>query len=176
MTETTTSNTILYCYVHPDRETSLRCKRCERPICSSCAVRTPTGYLCKECVRQHQKTFDTALWYDYLIGMGTTFTLSLFAAGLLAFVSSFVGFFMFFIAAGAAGAVGVFISNMVLLVTGKRRSRPLFMACAGGVALGAIPIVLFLLFTGNMFALISLGIYAFVATSTVYARLAGIQL
>jgi len=176
MTETTTIPTGTYCYTHPDRETSLRCKRCERPICPSCAVRTPTGYLCKECVREHRKTFDTALWYDYLIGMGTTFTLSLVASGVLAFVSSFVGFFMFFIAFGVAGGVGVFISNIVLRVTGKRRSRPLFIACAGGVALGGIPIVLFLLFTGNMFALISLGIYTFVATSTVYARLAGIQL
>ena len=64
----------------------------------------------------------------------------------------------------------------VLRVTGKRRSRPLFIACAGGIVLGAIPVALFLLFTGNMFALITLGIYAFVGTSTVYARLAGIQL
>jgi len=132
--------------------------------------------LCKECVRQHQKVFNTALWYDYLIGMGTTFTLSLVAGGLLSLIAGFAGFFMFFIAAGVAGGVGVFISNVVLRVTGKRRSRPLFIACAAGVALGAIPIVLFLLLTGNMYALISLGIYTFVATSTVYARLAGIQL
>jgi hypothetical protein len=176
MTDTIPSSTTLYCYVHPTRETSLRCKRCERPICPSCAVRTPTGYLCRNCVREHQKTFNTALWYDYLIGMGTTFMLSLVTGGVLAFVSSFVGFFMFFIAVAVAGGVGVFISNVVLRVTGKRRSRPLFMACAAGVALGAIPIILFLFFTMNVYALISLGIYTFVATSTVYARLAGIQL
>lgn len=176
MTETTTIPTGTYCYVHPNRETSLRCKRCERPICPSCAVRTPTGYLCKECVREHRKTFDTAVWYDYLAGMGTTFVLSLAASGLLAFVSSFVGFFMFFIAAGVAAGAGVYIANIVLRVTAKRRSRLLFIACAGGIVLGAIPVALFLLFTGNMFALITLGIYAFVATSTVYARLAGIQL
>ena len=36
MTETT-------CYNHPTRATLLRCNNCERPICSSCAIRTPTG-------------------------------------------------------------------------------------------------------------------------------------
>jgi len=176
MTENTSIPTALSCYVHPGRETSLRCKRCERPICTSCAVRTPTGYLCKECVRQHKKTFDTALWYDYLAGIGATFALSLAASGLLAFASSFIGFFMIFIAVGIAGGAGVFIANIVLRVTGKRRSRLLFIACAVGVVLGAIPIALFLLLSGNMFALITLGIYAFIAASTVYARLAGIQL
>ena len=65
MTEETTT---LYCYVHPNRETGLRCNRCERPICADCAVLTPTGYRCRECVREQKKVFDTAEWYDYLLG------------------------------------------------------------------------------------------------------------
>jgi hypothetical protein len=176
MTDTKTISTATYCYVHPDRETSLRCKRCEKPICASCAQRTPTGYLCKDCVNQHKKMFDTALWYDYLTGSGTTFILSLITSGLLVFISSFVGFFMIFISFAVAGGAGVFLSNTVLRVIAKRRSRWLFIACAAGVALGALPIGLFMLFTGNMYSIIMLGIYAVVATSTVYARLAGIQL
>lgn len=173
---TETISTATYCYAHPGRETSLRCKRCERYICTSCAVGTPTGYMCKDCVSQHKRIFDTALWYDYLTGSATTFILSLIASGLLAFVSSFIGFFMIFISFAVAGGAGVFISNMALLVIGKRRSRWLFIACAGGVALGAAPIALFIFFTGNIYSLIMLGIYAVVATSTTYARLAGIQL
>jgi hypothetical protein len=176
MTDTKTISAATYCYVHPDRETSLRCKRCEKPICASCAQRTPTGYLCKDCVNQHKKMFDTALWYDYLTGSGTTFILSLITSGLLVFISSFVGFFMIFISFAVAGGAGVFLSNIVLRVIAKRRSRWLFIACAAGVALGALPIGLFMLFTGNMYSIIMLGIYAVVATSTVYARLAGIQL
>ena len=173
---TETISTATYCYAHPGRETSLRCKRCERYICTSCAVGTPTGYMCKDCVNQHKKMFDTALWYDYLTGSGATFILSLIASGLLALISSFAGFFMIFIAFAMAGGAGVFLSNIALRVTGKRRSRWLFIACAAGVALGALPIALFLFFTGNMYSIIMLGIYAVVATSTVYARLAGIQL
>ncbi len=176
MTETETISTATYCYAHPGRESSLRCKRCERYICTSCAVGTPTGYMCKDCVNQHKKLFDTALWYDYLTGSGTTFILSLVASGLLGFISSFIGFFMIFISFAVAGGVGVYLSNITLQVTGKRRSRWLYIACAAGVALGAVPIALFLFFTGNIFSIIMLGIYAVVATSTVYARLAGIRL
>jgi len=174
MTETT--STTLHCYVHPTRETMLRCKRCERPICASCAQRTPTGYLCNECVNQHKKIFDTALWYDYLIGPGIILILSLIASGLLAFIASFIGFYMIFVAFAIAGGAGVFLSNIALRVTSKRRSRPLFITCAAGVALGAVPIGLMLLLSGGILPVISIGIYAVVATSTVYARLAGIQL
>ena len=173
---TETISTATYCYAHPGRETSLRCKRCERYICTSCAVGTPTGYMCKDCVSQHKKIFDTALWYDYLTGSVTTFILSLIASGLLGLVSSFVGFFMIFISFAVAGGAGVFISNVALQVIGKRRSRWLFIACAGGVALGAIPGILSLVLSGNIYPVIMLGIYAVVATSTVYTRLAGIQL
>ncbi len=170
MTET------LFCYAHPDRETSLRCRRCEKPMCVSCAQRTPTGYICKDCARQQQKKFETALWHDYVIGILATSLLSLLASGLTLFISTFIGFFMFFIAFAIAGAAGVFISNVTLRITGKRRSRALFQACAGGVILGALPFALFLVWTGNLFPLIFLGIYAVTATSTVYSRLAGIQL
>ena len=173
---TETISTATYCYAHPGRETSLRCKRCERYICTSCAVGTPTGYMCKDCVSQHKKIFDTALWYDYLTGSVTTFILSLIASGLLGLVSSFVGFFMIFISFAVAGGAGVFISNVALQVIGKRRSRWLFIACASGVALGAIPGILSLVLSGNIYPVIMLGIYAVVATSTVYTRLAGIKL
>ncbi|MGW3865208.1 rhomboid family intramembrane serine protease, partial [Streptomyces sp. NPDC005047] len=26
------------CYRHPDRETGIRCTRCERPICTDCMI------------------------------------------------------------------------------------------------------------------------------------------
>lgn len=57
-----------YCANHPGVETSLRCNKCGKPICARCAIRTPTGYRCKECVRGQQKIFETAEWYDYALG------------------------------------------------------------------------------------------------------------
>ncbi|MHB8777990.1 MAG: hypothetical protein ACYC6R_09535 [Anaerolineales bacterium] len=169
-------NTTTYCYAHPTRETNLRCKRCERPMCASCAVRTPTGYLCKDCVRSHQKAFDTAMWYDYLTGMCATIVLSLITSVLVAFIGSFIGFFMFFIAAGIGGGAGTLISNITLRVINKRRSKPLFIACTTGMALGALPVVIGLLLMGNIYGVIGVVIYLVIATPLVYTRISGIQL
>jgi hypothetical protein len=171
-----TDSTATFCHAHPTRETSLRCKRCERYMCPSCAVRTPTGYLCRDCVRQHQKSFDTAVWYDYLAGFGTTFGLSLVASLITALVASFIGFYLIFVAAGLGGGAGVIIANLTLRVINRRRSKQLFIACAAGVVLGALPVALVLLLMGNIYALIGPVIYMVVATPTVYTRISGIQL
>ena len=37
------------CYRHPDRATSLRCSRCERPICPFCSHDSPVGQRCPDC-------------------------------------------------------------------------------------------------------------------------------
>lgn len=167
----------LYCYVHPDRETLLRCNRCERPICTSCAVLTPTGYRCKECVRGQQKIFDTARWWDY--------PLTLLTAGVLAYLGSWVagifGFFIIFIAPVA----GTIIAEAVRRVVRKRRSRNLALYAAGATLVGALIRPLFRLVTvlvlGGGQGLGLLGyiwpvVFAVLAASAVYYRLKGIRL
>ncbi|GAA2580063.1 MULTISPECIES: rhomboid family intramembrane serine protease [Streptomyces] len=37
------------CYRHPDRETGIRCTRCERPICPDCMVNASVGFHCPDC-------------------------------------------------------------------------------------------------------------------------------
>ena len=64
------------CYKHPDRKTLLRCNKCNRPICLECAVQTPTGYRCKDCIKSQQKNFDTAEAKDYVIGAVIAFILT----------------------------------------------------------------------------------------------------
>jgi MFS family permease len=178
----------LYCYVHPNRETGLRCKICERPICASCAVRTPTGYSCKECVRSHQKKFDTAVWYDYIVGFIMAAILSAVAAFIVTLIS---GFFFGLIVLAVAPAAGTIIARILLAVLQRRRSRALFITISAGVVVGAIPaiisqltsIILFMNFYGaegfsiwSLLPVIWIIIYLFITVPVVYTQFSGIRL
>jgi len=172
MTQTTET---LYCYVHPNRETSLRCNNCNRPICAQCAVRTPTGYRCRECVKGQQKVFNTSEWYDHVFGFVVAALLSAVAAFLVTLIGG-IGFFGWFLIAAGAPTAGVFIAEGVRMVTRKRRSRPLFMTVAAGVVLGALPVILVQVFRFDMFGILFQIIYLVIAVPVVYSRLSGIQL
>jgi hypothetical protein len=164
----------LYCANHPNVETGLRCNNCGKPICPKCAVLTPTGYRCKECVRNQQKVFDTAAWYDPLIAF--------LIAGVLSFLGSLLanilGFFVLFVAPIA----GVIIAEAIRFAVQRRRSTRLFQAAAAGAALGSLPLLTMAVFRiaafglGSILGLVWLGYYAFTVTTTVFYRLRGIRI
>lgn len=170
-----TESTTLYCYVHPNRETSLRCNNCNRPICASCAVRTPTGYRCKECVRERQKTFNTSEWYDYILGFIVAGALSAVATFLVSLIGG-IGFFGWIIIFAGAPTAAVIIAEGVRLVTRRRRSRSLFITVAAGVVLGALPVILYQALNFNLFGILFQVIYLVIAVPLIYTRLSGIQL
>lgn len=168
----------LTCFYHPNTETSLRCSTCEKPICPKCAILTPTGYRCKDCVRGQQKAFETALWYDYI-------TASVLAAALSFFGSQFIPRLWFF-AIILSPIAGTIIAEICRAVIQKRRSKRLYQIIALATALGSLPyLILYLIVSlnalgsGSFGGLISLALqalYSFLVTSSVYYRLSGIQL
>ncbi len=168
----------LYCYNHPQRETVLRCNRCERPMCTSCAVLTPTGYRCKECVRGQQKVFETARWWDYPLAI-------LVASGLGvvgSLISNLFGWFILFIAPVA----GIVIAEAVRLVVRRRRGKylPLVAAIAAlaGTLISPVYLAIFTFlasFTSGLTSLLGLlwpALFGILCASTVYYRLKGIRL
>jgi hypothetical protein len=171
-----TEDTTLYCYVHPNRPTTLRCNNCERPICAACAVLTPTGYRCKECVRGQQKVFDTSQNMDYVFGFIVAAVLSLIASILVTLVTSIVGIFGWILLIIAAPTAGAIIAEATRYATRKHRSKPLFITVASAVVIGAIPVILFQLWVFNVFGIIFQVIYLALATPAVYTRLSGIQI
>jgi len=170
------SYTILYCTNHPTVETGLRCNNCEKPICPKCAVLTPTGYRCKECVRSHQKVFDTAQWYDYPV--------AIVVAGVLSYLGSilvgFIGFFTIFV----APIIGVAIAEAVRFSIRRRRSLRLHQLVAITTVLASIivliPFLIRLLtgggFMGNLLGFIWQIVYIITVSTTVYYRLKGINI
>ncbi|RPH57557.1 MAG: hypothetical protein EHM81_11415 [Chloroflexi bacterium] len=171
MTETVPT----YCANHPTVETSLRCNRCEKYICPKCAVKSPVGYRCKECVREQRKVFETAVWYDYPLGFVVAGILSGVASFLIGLLGG-IGFLGWFLVAAAAPTAGVAIAEGTRFVIQRHRARPLFITILVAVALGALPAILLKLLTMDIFGLIFQGIYLAMAIPTVYTRLSGIQL
>jgi hypothetical protein len=159
---------VMYCANHPDIETGLRCKRCDKPICSKCAVGTPTGYLCKECVRLQQKVFDTAKGYDYPI----VFILAGILSGIGSVIAARLGFFVILI----APVVGVIIAEVIRAVLSKRRSKRLFSVVAISTVLGGLPMLGLSILLGNLWGILLQSVYVFATATTVYQRLWGIKI
>jgi len=125
-----------YCQVHPERETGLRCNNCGRLMCAKCAVSTPVGYRCEQCVRQRESTFFNAdLGYYARLG-GVCLVLG----GVGAFIADLVGWWIlvFFIATAAGGI----ISEAALRVTKGKRGRYAGEVAAGAIVLGSVIFVL----------------------------------
>jgi hypothetical protein len=177
MTETATSESlepqelVTVCYRHPDVETSLRCNRCGNPICVRCAVRTPVGFRCPDCVRQQQSKFYTGNWPDYIIAVAVALPLSLIAGAIFTFVIAGIGFFSWIISFIAAPATGGIIAEAVRWAVGRRRSRHLNTLVAACLVLGVAPFLIFMLVRGGWFGLVAPGILLFLGTGTIIARL-----
>jgi hypothetical protein len=167
----------LTCANHPGVATTLRCNKCEKPICARCAVRTPTGYRCKECIRNQQQSFEsnfnTARWYDYLLALVVPAALSLAVSIGVALLTLFVWGLIVLALAPAAGEL---IARLTQAALRKRRSRTLYRLVAAGVVLGALPTAVFVLIIGAWFMLLWEVIYLAIAVPVVYHRISGIRL
>lgn len=172
---TTTSENV--CYKHPNRETNLRCNRCEKYICASCAVLTATGYRCKDCIRDQGRVFNTAKVTDYALAFVVAGVLS-FVGGLIA---GLIGFFYLTILIGPIA--GGIIAEAVRRVVGRRRSKALFRTVVVAVVLGGLALIvddLYWLFLYReftfLYGLIWPGIYTVLAAVATYVRLSGFEI
>jgi hypothetical protein len=165
MAEQVSVEEVTYCAVHPDRETGLRCNKCDRLMCADCAVRTPVGYRCKQCVRQHDDKFFNASTVDY----GIVFAVAAVIAALGYLGLSIVGIgriliILILVCVPIGGAIG----EAALRLTGKRRGRYSGYIAAAGVVVGAL--LPGLILYGRLLPDVTLLIYAGIVAFTVYGR------
>jgi tetratricopeptide (TPR) repeat protein len=154
---------VLYCANHPKVETMLRCNRCGKPICTRCAVQTPVGYRCKECVGRQQAVFYTGSALDYIIGGAIALVLGSIAAYLM----SLLGAWFFALILGPT--LGIGIAEVVRAAVRRRRSRYLWLSVGVGMVVGSLPALLLALTT--FWALLTLGLFLILAVGAATARL-----
>ena len=160
MSERALEDDIHYCAAHPERDTELRCNRCDRYMCIDCAVRTPVGYTCRQCVRGHEDKFFEGSLVDY----GLVAATCAIGGALTPFVMMLIGGFLI-IGFIAAPAIGGTAAQIALQLTRRRRGRYSGYVAAGGVLVGGFVSAL-LLGALSIFTLLFLAL----ATSAAYAR------
>ena len=162
----------LFCYRHPDRSTSLRCYKCNKPICSECTEKTPVGYLCPDCYREAEDAFFNAKPTDYLLAFLVALPISLLAGCLVMRFSS--GFLFIIIMFFIGGAVGGVIGRLTKRAIGGRRGRYIPHLVAACVIIGVLIFALPAMFAGLLFApgalfsLIGPGIYLATAVGSAF--------
>lgn len=165
----------LYCTVHPDRETMLRCNRCGRPMCTECAVRHPVGLRCRECVHETRSPIYDVSVRNVAIALAVG-TVASVLAGFVALLATRVFWFLLLFVAPALGGI---IAEAIERATPRKRGRPLQIAGGASVILGLVVLgVGFGLVSGNpvgglvsVLANLFLWLYVLLAVGTVVARL-----
>jgi hypothetical protein len=120
-----------HCYRHPDRETYVRCGRCDQPICSSCAMQGPVGLRCKVCGTPPRDPLTHLTRAQLGAGMAA----ALGAGTLGGFVGLQTGFFL-------SICIGPFIGGLIteaaLRATGYKRGRLMQLLVIGGIVGGLL--------------------------------------
>ncbi len=176
---------VMFCVNHPNRETLLRCNRCNQPICAACAVLTPVGYRCRACIRGQQKVFETTRQID----LPVAFSVSAVAVLVVTAVLRYLSFWGLFVAPVAGGI----IAEIVRWVIRRRRNLRLPLVAAIGGCMGVAGYLGYFIFTNLSLYLISSGIdweilgsillsliwpvaHGVLMISAIYYRLKGIRL
>ena len=154
---------VLYCANHPDVQTVLRCNRCGKPICTRCAVQTPVGYRCKQCVGQQQAVFYTGGVLDYVIGG----VIGLALGGVASYLMTLLGAWFFALILGPT--IGIAIAEVVRLAVHRRRSRYLWLVVGASILVSSLPALLLAL--ASPFRLLALGLFLALAVGAAVARL-----
>ncbi len=124
---------VTMCSYHPGEETALRCNRCSKPICTQCAITTPVGYRCKDCVNEQQEMFYSALWYDYALAVVVAFPTAIIAPMII----DSIGWLTIILAPFA----GMVIAEAVRLVVRGRRGRWLSLVVSLCIIAGSLLVV-----------------------------------
>ena len=156
----------MHCANHPNVETYLRCNKCGKPICSKCAVRTPVGYRCRECVNAQQRVFYADFRpIHYLVAAAVSLPLALVAGWLI----PNLGWYAIILGPLAGGG----IAEAARWAIRRRRGQHTWLVVCGCIVVGTLPWLLQQIGfgVGGMFGVAWDVVYLATAVGAAYARL-----
>jgi hypothetical protein len=122
---------VLHCYRHPDRETLVRCVRCERPVCAKCQVRHPVGVRCPECGLRRNDPLTTLAPQGAALAAGTAVLGGMLGAALAASLGILFAVFVGLFGGGA-------IAEAAQRMAGYKYGRPMLVIVVGGIIVGGV--------------------------------------
>jgi hypothetical protein len=128
--ETSGDDQRLFCYRHPDRETWIRCGRCDRPICTRCAMQGPVGSRCKQCGKLAFDPLTSFTAGQLVLGIST----ALMGGVVGGFIAVRIGFFAILVSYFA----GAIIADLVGRATGYKRGPIMAAIVFGGIVAGTL--------------------------------------
>jgi hypothetical protein len=120
----------MFCYRHPDRETWVRCGRCDRPICVKCSIQGPVGFRCRDCGLMKNDPLTTFR----PVQLGLAIGVSLLAGTVAGVIAGQLGFFSIVVSYFAGGL----IVEAVRRVVGFKHGPVMLGIVFGGIVAGAL--------------------------------------
>ncbi len=136
-----TATTITTCYLHPHRETGLRCTSCNRPICSTCTRPAVVGQLCPECAKVRRPVNYQVTGTHMAVAGGVTLIYSAVLTTLGFLLLGSAGFFSFILAFMLGPAVGELLVRLLDRLLHGKRGRPIQITVGVAYALGVLLLV-----------------------------------
>ena len=120
----------LRCYRHPDRETYIRCGRCDQAICTSCAMQGPVGMRCRQCGKPVRDALSSLAPRQVVTAAG----LAVGVGALVGFLGMQFGWFMILIGFFAGG----FLVEALDRSIGMKRGRRMLTIVVLGILVGVV--------------------------------------
>lgn len=159
----------LHCYLHPERETGLRCTNCDRPICAECVRPAVVGQLCPECAKVRRPVNYQVSGANILVVGAVTLVYAVLITFLASLLLGQVGFFGFIVAFLLGPVAGDLLIRLTDRLTRNKRGRTLQLTAGICYTLGALPWTILIALLGGL--PLSLIVFTIAAAATAVTRL-----
>lgn len=125
----------LHCYRHPERETWVRCGRCDQPICMKCSMEGPVGLRCKTCGKPSRDALASMRVSQIVIAV----LLAIGGGAIVGYAGTAIGYFGLVLAFFGGGIIVEVIDRAIGI---KRGPRIIAIAIPGVIAGGLVGVSL----------------------------------